>query len=377
LRVKAFSGAKQEVTRRILGKVVGGAAVLCLAAGLAFGAGKTTRQAQPAARVAAPPLARVYLSPREQAARNVLEDRIDALGRAFPGRVGIAVRDLQTGWTTQWQGSRHFPQQSVSKFWVALTVLDKADRGLLSLEAPVVLRRSDLTVFHQPIRALIDDNGYTTTLNELLVRALTESDNTANDFLLRRAGGPEAVRTFLERNEIEGVRFGPGERLMQSQTAGLTWKQSYSVGDAFSRARAALPMSVRRTAFQRYIADPVDGATAMGITQGLAKLKRGELLSPTLTAKLLGIMSRTKTGPQRLKGGLAPGWSLSHKTGTGQEFGGIVAGYNDVGVITCPGGHSFAIAVLIGKTTAGIPARQKLMNQVVRAAIAYDGALGG
>jgi beta-lactamase class A len=256
-------------------------------------------------------------------------------------------------------------------------VLEKADRGLLSLDAPVVLRRSDLTVFHQPIRALIDENGYTTTLNELLVRALTQSDNTANDFLMRRAGGPGAVRAFLQRNDIEGVRFGPGERLLQSQTAGLSWKQSYSIGDAFARARAALPMAVRRSAFQRYLADPVDGATAMGITDGLAKLKRGELLSPALTAKLLGIMSHTKTGPQRLKGGLAPGWSLSHKTGTGQELGGIVAGYNDVGVITCPNGHSFAVAVLIGKTTASIRVRQRLMNEVVRAAIVYDGTVGG
>ena len=33
-------------------------------------------------------------------------------------------------------------------------------------------------------------------------------------------------------------------------------------------------------------------------------------------------MANTQTGPNRLKGGLAPGWTLSHKTGTGQELGG-------------------------------------------------------
>ena len=32
-------------------------------------------------------------------------------------------------------------------------------------------------------------------------------------------------------------------------------------------------------------------------------------------------MGNTKTGANRLKGGLRPGWTLSHKTGTGQVLG--------------------------------------------------------
>ena len=57
------------------------------------------------------------------------------------------------------------------------------------------------------------------------------------------------------------------------------------------------------------------------IVNALARLKRGELLSPSSTARLLSIMGNTKTGANRLKGGLKPGWSLSHKTGTGQVLG--------------------------------------------------------
>jgi beta-lactamase class A len=319
--------------------------------------------------------AQAKVDPAEEAAREELDAIVLQLGRSFPGRVGIAVRDLQTGWTSQWQGTLFFPQQSVSKFWVALTALDKVDRGLLDLDAPVVVRREDLTLFHQPIAALIGGDGYETTLRKLMVRALTESDNTANDFILRKAGGPEAVREFLSRHSIDGVRFGPGERLLQSQTAGLTWKPQYSIGNAFTKARAALPADVRRTAFERYLADPVDGATALGLADGLTMLQRGRLLSPSSTDYLLGTMSHTKTGAQRLKGGLAPGWSLAHKTGTGQDLFGTVAGYNDVGIVTCPRGHSYVVTVLIGRTTTTIPVRQRLMNDVVRAAIAYDASL--
>jgi beta-lactamase class A len=66
-------------------------------------------------------------------------------------------------------------------------------------------------------------------------------------------------------------------------------------------------------------------------------------------------MSNTKTGPQRLKGGLAPGWSLAHKTGTGQVLGATQSGYNDIGIITAPDGRSYSVAVLIRRTATPIP----------------------
>jgi beta-lactamase class A len=314
-------------------------------------------------------------APAVLAAREALAERIQRLGDGFDGHVGLAVRDLQTGWSTSYNGNALFPQQSVSKFWVALTALAKFDAGELDLSKPVTVTREDLTLFHQPIAGLVRGGGYRTTLADLMYRALTQSDNTANDFVLRSAGGPAAVRSFLKRNAIEGVRFGPGERLLQSQTAGLSWKQSYSLGNAFDRARANLPMSIRRAALDRYLADPIDGASPLGVTDGLAKLKKGALLSPASTQRLLTTMSSTHTGPQRLKSGLAPGWSLAHKTGTGQVLGNIAAGYNDVGVVTAPDGRAYAVAVMIGRTTRSIPERQQLMHETVHAVIAYEEAM--
>ena len=79
-------------------------------------------------------------------------------------------------------------------------------------------------------------------------------------------------------------------------------------------------MSVRRAAFDRYVEDPYDGAAPSAIVDALARLKRGELLSPPSTARLLSVMGNTKIGANRLKGGLKPGWTLSHKTGTGQYW---------------------------------------------------------
>ena len=318
----------------------------------------------------------VVASPAESAAQRVLAARVSELGRSFAGEVGIAVRDVESGWTTSWNGQRYFPQQSVSKFWVAITALQRVDAGQLDLNQRVTLTRQDLTLFHQPIAAQIGANGYTTTLGDLMFRALTQSDNTCNDAVLRRAGGPEAVREMLTRNRLDGIRFGPGERVMQSQIAGLQWQPAFSVGNAFYQARSSISQDRRRAAFEQYIDDPVDGATVEGIVNGLARLRRGELLSRASTDRLLSIMSQTRTGPNRLTGGLAPGWRISHKTGTGQVLGATQAGYNDIALITSPEGRTYALAVMIGRTSTPLPTRMELMQNVTRAAIAFDGNRG-
>ena len=313
----------------------------------------------------------VAADPAEAAAQRILAARVREIGRTFPGEVGIAVRDVDSGWTTSWNGQRYFPQQSVSKFWVAITALQRVDAGQLSLDQRVTITRSDLTLFHQPIAAQVDADGYTTTLGDLMFRAITQSDNTANDTVLRNAGGPDAVRAMLAAHAIRGIRFGPGERLMQSQIAGLQWQPSYSAGRAFFAARNSVPLARRRAAFENYIDDPIDGATPEGLVDGLARLRRGELLSPASTQRLISIMSQTRTGANRLKGGLAPGWRLAHKTGTGQVLGSTQAGYNDIGILTSPDGRHYAVAVMIGRTSTPLGTRMAMMQDLTRAVIAF------
>ncbi|QNQ12157.1 serine hydrolase [Sphingomonas alpina] len=308
-------------------------------------------------------------TPRPVSAPQALSTNIAALGRSFNGRVGIAVRSIDGGWSVQSNGDILLPQQSVSKLWVAMTVLDFRDAGKLRLEDPVTVKREDLTLFHQPIAALIKGDGYETTIGALLQRALTMSDNTANDRLLRYVGGPKAVRAFILRKQLGDIRFGPGERLLQSGTAGLAWKPEYAFGNAFTRARASLPQSDRIAAFERYVTDPPDGAAPMAIAGALVKLKKGELLSASSTDYLISTMQSSKTGKMRLRGAVPEGWSFGHKTGTGQDLAGRTAGYNDVGLLTAPDGKSYALAVMIGDTLKSIPERQALMQAVVAAVV--------
>ncbi len=307
----------------------------------------------PAAQVAPPP-------------PPALDALIQTLGSRFNGHVGIAVQSVDAGWTISYNGNDRFPQQSVSKLWVAMAMLDAVDRGKITLASPVTIRPADLTLFHQPVAAMVTSAGYTTTLGELFTRAMTESDNTCNDSVLRMVGGPEAIRSYLARRGIDGIRFGPGERLLQSATAGLDWSQDLAQGRRFLSARAALPRSVRERALDAYLADPMDGAKPVAIVTALARLKQGEMLSPASTSLLLSTMASARTGPQRVKGGVPAGWHYAHKTGTGQDLPPRSTGYNDVGIMTAPDGSSYAIAVMIGSTTETIPARWQLMQAVSR-----------
>lgn len=316
------------------------------------------------------PQANLALPPAKSLPSPALISVIQTLGKTFNGKVGIAVERVDAGWTVDYAGRQLYPQQSVSKLWVAMTMLDAVDRGKVSLDTQVTIRPRDLTLFHQPIASMVqDERGYTTTLRDLFQRAMQQSDNTANDSILRTIGGPDAVRGYLARRFFgpETIRFGPGERLLQSQTAGLVWNQELSQGRRFYSARNNLPRSARERALDAYLADPIDGASPLGIVHALAKLKKGDMLSPRSSQLLLDIMHDAKTGPQRVKAGVPADWTYVHKTGTGQDLYPRSTGFNDVGIMTAPDGTSYAIAVMIGETTASVPARWELMQSVARA----------
>jgi beta-lactamase class A len=302
-----------------------------------------------------------------------LAAQIEALGQGFPGRVGIVVQSVNSGWTAQFRGGGLFPQQSVSKLWVAATVLDQVDRGQMRLNDPVTLTRADLTIFHQPIRKRIGEGSYTTDIAELLRFAMTQSDNTANDVLFRRVGGQEGVARFLVGHKLDEIAIGPGEKLLQTRAAGMAWDYRFSFGKTFWQVRETVPVAVRAKALAAYVASPPDAATPVAIANGLSRLARGELLSQGSSSYLIDLMNQSKTGPDRLKSGLSEGWSIAHKTGTGQVLGTFATGYNDVGILYGPQGRTYAVVAMIASTRASVKQRQALMGSVTQAVIACDG----
>ena len=308
-------------------------------------------------------------APRAPAA---LQQQINELAAAFPGDVGVAVRDLGAGWTAGWHTQAVFPQQSVMKLWLAVAVLDRIDRGELALTDGLLLTPDDLSLHHQPIKArVLDDGRHVTTLDELLFLAIARSDNAATDVLLRHLGGTDAVEAVLAKKGFPELKIGPEERVLHSRLAGLSWRPELAFPKVFDQARNAVPVSYRRGLLDAYAGAPEDGATPAATVRGLEALREGRLLSADSTARLLRVMSASNTGRARFKAGLEPGWSIAHKTGTGPEADTLVVGYNDVGLLTAPDGRVYAVAAYIGRTETGLRARQQFLAGVSRAVVEH------
>jgi beta-lactamase class A len=319
----------------------------------------TSKRAPPPVEVAPPP------APAE------LQARLETLAKRFREPVGVAVTDVTERWTAEVDGEALYPQQSVSKLWVALATMQAVDEGKLTLDQTVTMTKDDRSVFYQPITGRLRRGPFDMTVADLLHWAITESDNSANDKLIQTVGGPEVVVRMMRAKGLADVRAGDYERVIQTRTAGLTWQPDYGVTWIFKQARAALPDAVRDQAEEAYLADPGDGAAPAGITRALARLQRGELLSPGSTQVMLDLLHETRTGPMRLKAGLSRGWTIGHKTGTGPDWRFGSVGINDVGLITAPDGHTYAVAVMMRRTRAPLSARQRFMQAVSQAVVEH------
>src|SRR3712207_6348143 len=64
---------------------------------------------QPTAQVAAPPKPVLAVTTPVSSAESVLNARIRQIGEAFNGDIGIAVKDIQTGYTAAYDGNTYFP----------------------------------------------------------------------------------------------------------------------------------------------------------------------------------------------------------------------------------------------------------------------------
>jgi beta-lactamase class A len=240
-----------------------------------------------------------------------LQQEFDRLARGIDGRVGICAADF-AGFSCV-NGDQRYPLQSVMKLLVGLAVMDAVDHGRLRLQDSVTIRKQDLSLAVQPLAALVTDDGFRTTVDDLVRRAIVDSDSAATDVLVARLGGTAAVQGVLDRLGIVGVRVDRDERHLQTEIAGLVWRPEYVDSAVLNRAYDAVPETLRAAAFRAYQADPRDTATPTGMISMLRSLAQGKLVSAPLTRRLIEIMGQTVTFPDRLKAGLQGRWALDGK----------------------------------------------------------------
>ncbi len=290
----------------------------------------------------------------------------DLADRAAPGRLEVAVQNVDGGEVWARNAVETFPMQSVFKAPLGAAVLAEVDAGRLSLDEVVTISDMELSPQLSPIAAAWP--GRTAyTVRELLTAAVRDSDNTAADVLMRRIGGPGALKSWLVEKGIIGLRVDRYEREMAVEVSGMpSFRPAWRTNEAFTAARLAVPEAQRRAAWAAYATDVRDSTTTSAMLGFLRQLSAGNLASPQSTALLLKLMTETKTGEGRLKAGLPEGASLAHKTGSSATNFGITVATNDVGILTLKDGRTYAIVVMLADSPADLKEREAIIAEAMR-----------
>jgi len=200
---------------------------------------------------------------------------------------------------------------SVFKLPLAVAILQQVDRGELALAATQTIAPVDFSPGHSPLRDQAGGKAVTLSLRELLAAAVSDSDNTAGDRLLRLAGGGARVTAAMRALGIDGIRVDRSEReiIEALQRPGFAW-------------------------------DARDSATPDAAVALLRALHEGRAgLSTSSRALLLELLTGSHN-PARISLALPAGAVVAHKTGT---MPGVL---NDVAIVTTPGGRHLALAIL-------------------------------
>lgn len=290
------------------------------------------------------------------------------------GLVGICTQSIASAEPTCVNGDQKFPLQSVMKLVVSAAVMDLVDRQRLRLTDMIVVLPKDASPGPQEFADLVRaKGGLSVTVEELIRRAIVDSDSTSVDVLLEKIGGVAVVRDFLKRKKVEGITIDRDERHLQADSVGLAWQPEYADSVKFEAAVSALPVEKRDAAWDFYLKDARDTATPLGMVGFLKALAVGLLISESSTKKLMTIMKATTTGQDRLMSGTPMGWRLGHKTGTGRTWKGMVSATNDVGILIAPDGGQIAVAVFIAGSTRSSSERAAIIAHVAKlAASAYQ-----
>ncbi|MGE5244536.1 MAG: class A beta-lactamase [Betaproteobacteria bacterium] len=305
-------------------------------------------------------------------AESRLERQLAAVERQSGGDLGFAAIHLETGATVARRGGERFQMMSVFKLPIALALLDKADRGGLSLDTRLTIAESDLRPGLSPIAERHPRGGMTMTARELLEAMVVQSDNTACDRLVAFVGGPGAVAARMRQLGVPDVDVSVDELGLWQSFAGveaLGPRGEWSLAHFEALASAVAPE--RRTAASRAFASlRPNTATPEAMARLLVRVYRGEALGKDSTLLLLDMLKRTLPAAHRIKGGLPSGTLVYHRPGTSGTYEGLTPATNDVGIVELPDGTHVALAIFVRNSARSGEVREGAIARAARAA--YD-----
>jgi beta-lactamase class A len=266
-----------------------------------------------------------------------LQSRLQEFSDAFPGVIGVAVRDIRTGEEISINGDRPFPMASVYKVPVMVEVFRQIDAKKFSLDDRIELGDEHRTLGSGVLGLL--SNGLKPTIQDLITLMIVLSDNEATDILLRKVG-PENVTAVMRSMGLNNIRVDRTTFELIRDYLGFMDEtargKSYAEIVAMSRALQITPEK-QAEAEREFAKERKDVSSPRDMALLLEKIYKGEAASKKSCETMMAILSRQMFN-QRLPRYLPESSQMAHKTGT------IGSTTNDAGIMFVRG-NPIAIAV--------------------------------
>jgi beta-lactamase class A len=122
-----------------------------------------------------------------------IQKRLETRVRAFPGALGIAVKNLDSGEAFAVNGDMRFPTASLIKVAVMVETYHQIAEGKFGAETAMTLAEFD-KAGDEPVVLNQLHPGISLTVSDLLALMIAFSDNTATNLLVRRVGAASVDR---------------------------------------------------------------------------------------------------------------------------------------------------------------------------------------
>lgn len=246
----------------------------------------------------------------------------------YGARLGLSVVDTGSSATVAYREGERFPMASTFKGLACGALLQAHPLSTGYFDQVIHYTAADIVV-NSPETEKHIDTGMTVTA--LCDAAITQSDNTAGNMLLRLLGGPAGFTAFLR-----------------------------TLGDTVSRLDRWEPEL--NTAIP---GDERDTTTATALVANYRALVLGTALQEPERTQLATWLKASKTGAKRIKAGLPTDWIVGDKTGS-PAYGSAL----DVAVAWPPNRAPLVLAVLTTKPDQNAEPSNDLVAEATKAAVA-------
>ncbi|MFP5226643.1 MAG: class A beta-lactamase [Acidobacteriota bacterium] len=264
-----------------------------------------------------------------------LSQKIAQIAAQAQGPVGVACSLPGTKLDCDLDADRPLPMQSVYKLPTAMAALHAVEQGKLRLDQKLRFLPTDIQApdEYSPLKDAHPHGNVDVPLEDLLRAMITQSDNVANDIVMRALGGPSVSQAYMRSLGIQDIQIRDNEKSLNNDER----LQEHNT------------------------------ATPQALVTLLRRLADCSPLSAEHTRLLLGWMTTAQTGNARIKALLPAGTQVADKTGTAGMNRTFTNATNDAALITLPNGRRLALVVLVADVKAPFATRERVIAQIAKA----------